>query len=372
MPLHTQHPVLSRRYTTHHADTIVAIHLSGRMCRQMDSNAAAQTVTVTDTSVFYPATGADGQMLSESGVVQQQGGVRTMCKVHLKHKPTCLQLLQPSRQNTVELLRAEIEALRAELRDQTPSSGLTHPSRPPSPETPEEPSHMSHKHIKINMPVLKMQKEDSTIHTPEESTGHADTVPTFLTLVHMYTDLQTRTCVHDSEEILFAGSLFRGHTAKWWAAMYGIHPRPAWFQSLLLLEREVERIFGRQDRRFEAAKQMKKLTQNKSAAEYCSKFLQYQCSDNQVVAGLRDIGDIMALEEDLKHRVLDALVAQPNEPSSLTDLADLAIQLDQPLYELRQNIQTKRKGNDAGRTTCASVVERQDTSVTSVQRNQTH
>nr|ODN90940.1 hypothetical protein L204_05779 [Cryptococcus depauperatus CBS 7855] len=269
----------------------------------------------------YSATGADGQMRSESGVVQQQSGVRTMYKVWIEaNRAWCMQrngrtihssqaLPDQAKNNqtpdkrfiptipcdetvyvrvyscnsisiskatntnqhvfnsssqvgetTVELLRAEIEALRAELRDQTPSSGLTHPSRPRSPETPEKPSYMSHKNIKINMPVLNMQKEEYKRDAflsqvgPEEFTGHADTLPTFLTLVRIYTDLQTRTFVHDSEKILFAGSLFRGHTAKWWAALYGTHPRPAWFQSLPLLEREVERIFGRQERRFEAAR----------------------------------------------------------------------------------------------------------------------
>lgn len=172
--------------------------------------------------------------------------------------------------------------------------------------------------------------QDVKINKPATFEGESQYVSTFLTQTEMYTSLMSRSFIDDESKVLFAGSFLRGDASRWWTAEYSKQPRPEWFYDWYAFAHEIERVFGRINKQADAIRRMETLRQTKSASDYYTKFLTYQ-----VDAGLGDIADCVMFKRGLRPEILDSLAMLPEEPTTLPELAEVVIRLDQRRYERR-------------------------------------
>ena len=164
---------------------------------------------------------------------------------------------------------------------------------------------------------------------PEEFKGERHKVQSFLTQVRMYTMLQPRQFVYDTQKVLFAASFLRETAFSWFEAYFNKQgdERPSWLDNFAEFSAQLEATFGDPDRTQTAARKLTELRQTRSVGEYWAVFQQYA-----VQTDWNDSAKSYQFRAGLKPSVKDAL-SYNEEPSTCLQLADLAIRLDRRIHK---------------------------------------
>lgn len=231
-------------------------------------------------------------------------------------------------------LRAEVERLRAAVRASTEV---------------REPSYVSHDD--------SSKDESFRPKRPDEFKGdNPSALPSFLVQLSMYFDSRPRQFLYDQSKILFAALLFQDAAARWWTAEYRKPPadRAAWTIDYQAFTAELERVFGRADAQADAQRKLSSLKQDRSASEYYTRFLQY-ASESE----FNEVAQMYHFRHGLKTEIKTALAASLNQYTSLSELANAAILIDNHLYEDRRDRRSAPiAGPITGNRTSTSLLSR--------------
>ena len=178
------------------------------------------------------------------------------------------------------------------------------------------------------------------ISKPTEFKGKPGELQGFLTQYEIYMEMCPRTFNTEQKRIFFVQSWFRETPQQWWTTAWNTFPQPLWTRNWTLFKMELDKFFGRTDQVGTAIRKLQTLKQTTSAADYFTRF--------QTVAMEANLGERATIEEfknGLKGAILDALALRPDEPTSLNELAELAIKIDNRQHEHHLNVARNSKEN---------------------------
>ena len=112
------------------------------------------------------------------------------------------------------------------------------------------------------------------IKKPETWKGDNKSLSIFPVSVSMYCGLQPRRFHSDYIKIRYAGSLFRDIAMQWWTVEFAKADKPIWMYDWSLFSQKLTDTFDPGDCEADAGKRIANLKQNKSAANYYTRFME--------------------------------------------------------------------------------------------------
>lgn len=182
---------------------------------------------------------------------------------------------------------------------------------------------------------------------PEKYSGGREGLKSFLTNMDLYCRFNKASFATEQDKILAAGMHLKGDAAEWMQPLvddFINHASPKEcrddtqrvFQDWESFKEEIQKIFGNVDEERAAERRMQALRQDKSAEKYTVEFKRLQAKIDWNDASL-----MAAYYQGLKDRVKDE-IARRDRPNDLHEMIEIAVQIDNRLYEREQE---KQKGH---------------------------
>lgn len=185
----------------------------------------------------------------------------------------------------------------------------------------------------------KPQSERLKMKEPEPFHGERDKIRGFLTQMRAYQRFNIKPTTTEASKVLHAASYLRGQALAWFEPRmrdYLENPGEAkdgetrlMFEDYDEFEKRLKKVFGDTDEERKAERELARLRQTTSVAAYAATF-------RQVTSNLdwEDEPLIARFYEGLKDDVKDELI-KLDRPEGLTEYIEMAVRIDERLYERR-------------------------------------
>jgi len=180
------------------------------------------------------------------------------------------------------------------------------------------------------------------ISIPESYEGGREGLKTFLTNMELYCRFNASSFLNDQDKILAASMHMKGKAAEWLQPLISDYldnvddvseckeETTKVFRNWDSFKKEITSMFGEVDEQQQAEKAILAIKQKGSASRYTADFKQLQAKIDWDDAPLKT-----AYYNGLKENVKDE-VSRSNRPDSLSDMVELAVRIDNRLYERSQ------------------------------------
>lgn len=174
---------------------------------------------------------------------------------------------------------------------------------------------------------------------PEYDGKEKELCATFLSHLALYFNTNPQSFPTDASKVQFAATYLRGRAFRWFEP-HLYTPGDRMLHDYQYFRQQMLENLGDPDRKRSLTRKIQRLSQTSSAASYSTEFFQ--------IASMLDWNDESLKAQfysGLKADVKDALALLPQDPESLHDLSNMAIRLDNRIYERRGDQGKGRQNN---------------------------
>ena len=173
-----------------------------------------------------------------------------------------------------------------------------------------------------------IRDREPDVESPPTFQNRQDDVEAFLSHVELVISAQPSRFRKEEQKIAYLLSFLRGEAFTWVRTyIQADTEQPAWIKTYKTLTQELRKVFGDPDQTETYAAKILSLQQTKSAAIYTSEFRRYGWT-----LGWDEKTLYFLYKKGLKPEVKSAVAAIKDQPTSLSELEDLAIQIDNQLF----------------------------------------
>ncbi|OMH83846.1 Retrotransposon-derived protein PEG10 [Zancudomyces culisetae] len=162
---------------------------------------------------------------------------------------------------------------------------------------------------------------------PEYFNGNRDQLRNFLSQVQLVIEAQPSRFPTDKQKVIFTSTFLRGAAFSWLQPFLESRTPVPMLTDFELFTDEIQRVFGNPHQASTAERQLRRLKQTNSAANYATDFRRLS-----TLTHWNDSALCSQYYEGLKEEVKD-LLARFDRTNNLSELIDLSIKVDNRLFE---------------------------------------